>query len=207
MASVAAADPRRCVARIGPVPGAIDPEWTLVSCLLRYAKARSGPGRSHRYVGRHRHDRRAIRGILTLGILADDTLRRLGPIRFLPELRNLAPEQRQSMKVLVTGASGYIGRQLADKLSAAGHGVTCMVRNAARSPQLHSPQIKFVEADALRAEVQRLQNFAALDQWQSRQIAVLQDEKVENKVVDAGGVAVRLERGISLVSTSAISKL
>ena len=56
------------------------------------------------------------------------------------------------MKVLITGASGYIGRQLADKLSAAGHEVTCMVRNAARSPQLHNPQIKFLEADALRAE-------------------------------------------------------
>jgi uncharacterized protein YbjT (DUF2867 family) len=56
------------------------------------------------------------------------------------------------MKVLVTGASGYIGRQLADKLSAAGHDVTCMVRNAARDPQLHRPQIKFVEADALQAE-------------------------------------------------------
>ncbi|MFZ3189330.1 MAG: NAD(P)H-binding protein, partial [Candidatus Sulfotelmatobacter sp.] len=56
------------------------------------------------------------------------------------------------MKVLVTGASGYIGRQLAEKLSAVGHDVTCMVRNAARDPQLHCPQIKFVEADALQAE-------------------------------------------------------
>lgn len=58
------------------------------------------------------------------------------------------------MKVLVTGASGYIGRQLADKLSAAGHDVTCMVRDSARPPELHRrpKKIKFVEADALRAE-------------------------------------------------------
>ena len=55
------------------------------------------------------------------------------------------------MKILVTGASGYIGRQLAEKLSAAGHDVSCMVRDATRAPQLQ-PQIKFVEADALRAE-------------------------------------------------------
>ena len=38
------------------------------------------------------------------------------------------------MKVLVTGASGYIGRQLAEKLSAVGRDVTCMVRNTARAP-------------------------------------------------------------------------
>src|SRR5579872_1468322 len=56
------------------------------------------------------------------------------------------------MKVLVTGASGYIGRQLADKLSAGGHDVTCMVRDSARPPQLYSPHIEFVEADALQAE-------------------------------------------------------
>jgi len=56
------------------------------------------------------------------------------------------------MKVLVTGASGYICWQLAEELSAVGYDVTCMVRNAARAPQLHCPQIKFVEADALQAE-------------------------------------------------------
>ena len=55
------------------------------------------------------------------------------------------------MKVLVTGASGYIGAQLAGKLSAAGHDISCMVRDATRAPRLQ-PQIKFVEADALRAE-------------------------------------------------------
>ena len=55
------------------------------------------------------------------------------------------------MKVLVTGASGYIGRQLAEKLSAADHEVSCMVRDAGRAPQLQ-PRIKLVEADALHAE-------------------------------------------------------
>ena len=55
------------------------------------------------------------------------------------------------MKILVTGASGYIGRQLAEKLAAAGHEVCCMVRDAKRAPQLNS-EIKFVEADALHAD-------------------------------------------------------
>jgi uncharacterized protein YbjT (DUF2867 family) len=56
------------------------------------------------------------------------------------------------MKVLVTGASGYIGRQLANELSASGHDVTCLLRNGASAPQLRCPQIKFVVADALQAE-------------------------------------------------------
>src|SRR5579864_4781981 len=92
LASVAAANSRRCVAGIGLVHGAIDPQWTLVFCLFPSAKARSGPGRNHRPVGRHRHDRHAIRGTLTPRVLANDPLLRMGPICFLPQLRNLAPE-------------------------------------------------------------------------------------------------------------------
>lgn len=58
---------------LGVVHGAIDPQWTLISCLLRSAKAHCGAGRSHRFVGHHSQDRHAIRGILTLGILANET--------------------------------------------------------------------------------------------------------------------------------------
>src|SRR5579872_4942404 len=92
LVGMAAANSPGCVAGIGVVHGAIDPQWTLVFRLLRSAKARSSPGRNHRFVDRDCHNCHAIRGILTPGILADDTLRRLGPIRFLPELRNLATE-------------------------------------------------------------------------------------------------------------------
>src|SRR5579864_1188901 len=92
LAGMAAANSPGCVAGIGPVHGAIDPQWTLVFRLFRSAKARGCPGRNHRSIDRHRPDGHAIRGTLTAGILADDTLRRLGPICFLPELRNLAPE-------------------------------------------------------------------------------------------------------------------
>src|SRR5690348_8199947 len=92
VASLAAANSRTSVAGIGLVPGAIDPERSLVFCLFRSSKAGSGTGRNHCFVGRHRGDRHAIRGILTPGILVDDALRRLGPLCFLPELRNMAPE-------------------------------------------------------------------------------------------------------------------
>lgn len=55
------------------------------------------------------------------------------------------------MKVLVTGASGYVGRQLAEKLSQLGHEVTCMVRS--QTGLLASDKYaRIVEADALRPE-------------------------------------------------------
>ncbi len=52
------------------------------------------------------------------------------------------------MKILITGATGYVGGQLLPKLVQSGHEVTCMVRDAARfSPNLEGVQI--VEADVL----------------------------------------------------------
>jgi uncharacterized protein YbjT (DUF2867 family) len=52
------------------------------------------------------------------------------------------------MRILVTGASGYIGRQLAAKLIAEGHEVTCMVRDLARA-SIVNPECRLVEADVL----------------------------------------------------------
>lgn len=56
------------------------------------------------------------------------------------------------MRILVTGASGYVGRQLVQKLLDAGHEVTCMVRDRSRASVPHGTRARMVEADALRPE-------------------------------------------------------
>jgi uncharacterized protein YbjT (DUF2867 family) len=56
------------------------------------------------------------------------------------------------MKILLTGASGYIGRQLAERLLEDGHEVTCMVRNAARANFGNSENFRIAEADVLHPE-------------------------------------------------------
>jgi uncharacterized protein YbjT (DUF2867 family) len=56
------------------------------------------------------------------------------------------------MRILVAGATGYIGRQLAPQLLDAGHDVTCMVRDATRALPTCLSLVRAVEADALRPE-------------------------------------------------------
>jgi uncharacterized protein YbjT (DUF2867 family) len=56
------------------------------------------------------------------------------------------------MKILVTGASGYIGRLLTQRLLVDGHEVTCMVRNAARANLGNSEHLRIAEADVLHPE-------------------------------------------------------
>jgi len=56
------------------------------------------------------------------------------------------------MKVLVTGATGYIGGQLLPRLLDAGHNVTCMVRNASRPRPALFKWVRVVQADPLLPE-------------------------------------------------------
>ena len=57
------------------------------------------------------------------------------------------------MRILVTGAAGYVGGQLAETLSKTGHEVTCMVRKRSTAPLHSGTYTRIVEADALRPEM------------------------------------------------------
>ena len=58
------------------------------------------------------------------------------------------------MKILLTGATGYIGKRLLPVLTGQGHEVICCVRDASRfhSPERNSPLVSVVETDFLKPE-------------------------------------------------------
>ncbi len=56
------------------------------------------------------------------------------------------------MKILVSGATGYVGSRLVPRLVASGHEVVCMVRDAARVPRRMAESTRLAVADALQPE-------------------------------------------------------
>tara|TARA_R110001632_G_scaffold39718_7_gene99352 strand:+ start:721 stop:2148 length:1428 start_codon:yes stop_codon:yes gene_type:complete len=58
------------------------------------------------------------------------------------------------MKILITGATGYIGKRLIPILLNDGHQLICTVRDIARAEQLYSEEknIEFIEADFLKSD-------------------------------------------------------
>lgn len=56
------------------------------------------------------------------------------------------------MQILVTGATGYIGRQLVPRLLAAGHHVSALVRDSHRGAAVLPPGVRVVEGDVLQPE-------------------------------------------------------
>ena len=55
------------------------------------------------------------------------------------------------MKALVTGATGFVGGLLAERLAARGHTVTALVRDAARAEELRRMGVRLVVGDLLPA--------------------------------------------------------
>jgi uncharacterized protein YbjT (DUF2867 family) len=56
------------------------------------------------------------------------------------------------MKILVSGATGYVGSQLVPRLLARGHDVACLVRDPARVSAGIAEHTRLVTGDALRPE-------------------------------------------------------
>ncbi len=56
------------------------------------------------------------------------------------------------MRILVSGASGYVGSRLIPRLVASGHEVSCMVRDASRVDPQAAENTRIVVADALESE-------------------------------------------------------
>jgi uncharacterized protein len=59
-------------------------------------------------------------------------------------LRGLKEKERPQMRVLITGATGFIGRALVERLRQKGHEVTAWVRDEARARSLFNPDIQTI---------------------------------------------------------------
>src|SRR5262245_31051227 len=57
------------------------------------------------------------------------------------------PLRRGSMKVLVTGGTGYIGSAVSLQLKKAGHDVQALVRNKDKAAALQAAGVKLVQGD------------------------------------------------------------
>lgn len=56
------------------------------------------------------------------------------------------------MRILVSGATGYVGSRLIPRLVASGHEVSCMVRDASRVDPRVAESTRIVVADAVQPE-------------------------------------------------------
>src|SRR5215469_6989476 len=81
------------------------------------------------------------------------------------------------MKVLVTGASGFLGRQVVDCLVKRGHHVRAIVRPASKAPQWDN-EVEIFRAD-LRAEQNLKPAFSGIDAVVHLAAATSGDEDVQ----------------------------
>ncbi|WP_151087812.1 SDR family oxidoreductase [Hymenobacter baengnokdamensis] len=133
------------------------------------------------------------------------------------------------MKILLTGATGYIGQRLLPVLAAAGHEVVCLVRDARRFalPDTMSeslrPQVQAVQADLLRPDslaglpldidaayylVHSMsghgEDFFQLEQTSARHFAHYLDRTAAGQVIYLSGIANDHDLSVHLRSRQAV---
>ncbi len=115
--------------------------------------------------------------------------------------------------VLVTGATGFIGRALVQRLLGTGHRVRALVRDPARGRALLGPEVELVDGPGLAAaiaDVDGVVNLAgesiASGRWSARRKRLLTASRVDvtRAVVDA--IAARATPLPVLVSASAVGR-
>jgi uncharacterized protein (TIGR01777 family) len=121
------------------------------------------------------------------------------------------------VKVVVTGATGYVGRPLVEALLASGAAVTALTRSAARATPL-LPGATVVEGDlqepgpwtaalaGATAVVHLAGELIAGKRWDARQKQAIRDSRVETtaRLVDAIGALAVSDRPRALVCASGI---
>ncbi len=113
--------------------------------------------------------------------------------------------------VLVTGATGFIGRALVQRLLGTGHRVRALVRGHARARALLGPEVELIAADGLTAaaaDVDAVINLAgepiARGRWTARRKRVLVASRVETTRAVVAAIRARSAPLPVLISASAI---
>src|SRR5262245_991383 len=121
------------------------------------------------------------------------------------------------MKVVVTGATGYVGKPLVEALLASGAAVTALSRDRARATELlpgaHVVEANLEEAGAwtaalagVDAVVHLAGELIAGKRWDARQKQIIRDSRVESttRIVDAIGALPAADRPRALINASGV---